>query len=104
MELMSPIQQFENELEQKREDIVLEIISQKIEKASEINSIPAMLIEFELIFKEYQHETNNIKNRLYWLVDDKINSLELAPHFVSNIDNKLIDDFIEKYFPNTMYD
>ena len=93
------IKDFENELEQKRCDIILDVIGYKIQKAFEISSIPAMLVEFELIINEYNTETAYVKSNLLWLIDERINKINIENMpYLTDIDNSLIDAFVNKYY------
>ena len=93
------IKDFENELEQKRCDIILDVIGYKIHKAFEISSIPAMLVEFELIIVEYKNETAYIRSNLLWLIETKINKINIQNiPYLTDIDNSLIDAFVNKYY------
>ena len=93
------IKDFENELEQKRCDIILDVIGYKIQKAFEISSIPAMLVEFELIITEYKNETEYVRGNLLWLIYDKINKINIQNMpYLTDIDNSLIDAFVNKYY------
>ena len=93
------IKQFEEELEQKRCDIILDVIKYKINKSFEISSIPAMLVEFELIITEYKNETEYVKSNLLWLIDDKIDKINIQNMtYLTEIDNRLIDAFVNKYY------
>lgn len=93
------IKQFENELEQKRCDIILDVIGYKIHKAFEISSIPAMLVEFELIITEYKNETEYVRGNLLWLIETKINKINIQNiPYLTEIDNSLIDAFVNKYY------
>ena len=93
------IKEFENELEQKRCDIILDVIGYKIHKAFEISSIPAMLVEFELIITEYNTETAYVKSNLLWLIDERINKINIENMpYLTDIDNSLIDAFVNKYY------
>ena len=93
------IKQFENELEQKRCDIILDVIGYKIHKAFEISSIPAMLVEFELIITEYNTETEYVRGNLLWLIETKINKINIQNiPYLTEIDNSLIDAFVNKYY------
>ena len=93
------IKEFEIELEDTRASLILDIIEYKIQKAFEISSIPAMLVEFELIITEYKNETEYVRGNLLWLIYDKINKINIQNiPYLTEIDNSLIDAFVNKYY------
>ena len=93
------IKDFEAQLEDTRASLILDIIGYKIQKAFEISSIPAMLVEFELIITEYKNETEYIKSNLLWLIDERINKINIENMtYLTEIDNRLIDAFVNKYY------